>query len=92
MTFSFGFSGDDIDADESELVYVPDNNGSVDNAEPLPELVEAKRHGVGEWVSPLYHSLRRITNHVVTYSSIPNIIQQNPCRERGWKRRHARPA
>lgn len=81
MAFSFGFFGDDIDADESELVDVPENNGSVDNAEPLPELVEAKRHGVGEWVSlPLYHSLRRITNHVVTYSSIPNIIQQSLCR------------
>ncbi|RMJ26313.1 hypothetical protein PHISP_02799 [Aspergillus sp. HF37] len=53
MTFSFGFSGDDIDADESELIDVQEHNSSVDNDEPLPELMEAKRHGIGEWLPTL---------------------------------------
>jgi protein-histidine N-methyltransferase len=52
MAFSFGFSGDDIDIDDSEI-----NNGicpvpsqqNVGNS--LPELVRASKHDMNEWVS-----------------------------------------
>lgn len=55
MAFSFGFSGDDIDADieDSEVEPQPgqgNQTSAPDNAS-LPELVEAKRHDMGEWVS-----------------------------------------
>lgn len=51
--FSFGFSGDDIDVDveESEFNDVQEHTTPVENSDPLPELVEAKRHEIGEWVS-----------------------------------------
>lgn len=48
--FSFGFSGEDIDVDESELNDAQASTAVEQNAEPLPELVEAKRHEMGEWV------------------------------------------
>lgn len=51
MAFSFGFSGDDIDIDESE-----DNSGIPDvvvpqgTANSLPELVKASQHDMNDWV------------------------------------------
>lgn len=51
MAFSFGFSGDDIDVDESEINDVQATTGNVENTRPLPKPVEAKRHEIGEWVS-----------------------------------------
>lgn len=54
-TFSFGFSGDDIDMDESELNDVQEHTAPVQNADDaLPASVEPKRHDMGEWVS-LFH-------------------------------------
>ncbi|BCR90799.1 protein-histidine N-methyltransferase [Aspergillus chevalieri] len=52
MAFSFGFSGDDIDIDDSEVeqpVQVNSISAPVEN--DLPEPVAAKRHEMGEWVS-----------------------------------------
>lgn len=52
MAFSFGFSGDDIDIDDSEI-----NNDFSDApsqqavGNSLPELVKAAKHDVNEWVS-----------------------------------------
>ncbi|KAJ5286852.1 hypothetical protein N7478_002538 [Penicillium angulare] len=54
MAFSFGFSGDDIDIDDSEInndaqdVFVP--NGKTNS---LPELVKASKHNMDEWLSIL---------------------------------------
>lgn len=54
--FSFGFSGDDIEADETDLQSGLDQGSSSsavaqvkDSA--LPELVPAQRHEISEWVS-----------------------------------------
>lgn len=54
--FSFGFSGDDIEADEADLQSGLDQGSSgpavaqgKDSA--LPELVPAQRHEISEWVS-----------------------------------------
>ena len=50
--FSFGFSGDDIDIDESEINDEQEHTTSAAGADdPLPELIEAKKHDIGEWVS-----------------------------------------
>lgn len=52
MAFSFGFSGDDIDIDDSEI-----NNDFSDVpsqqvvGNSLPELVKAVKHDMNEWVS-----------------------------------------
>lgn len=52
MAFSFGFSGDDIDIDDSEI-----NNDFSDApsqqvvGNSLPELVKAVKHDMNEWVS-----------------------------------------
>ena len=52
MAFSFGFAGDDIDIDDSEI-----NNDFSDMpsqqavANSLPELVKANKHDMNEWVS-----------------------------------------
>ncbi|KAJ6013990.1 hypothetical protein N7540_008581 [Penicillium herquei] len=54
MAFSFGFSGDDIDLDDSEInneaqdVFAPTRNGNS-----LPELVKAAKHDMDEWLSIL---------------------------------------
>lgn len=52
MAFSFGFSGDDIDIDDSEINQdfsdMPSQQ-AVGNS--LPELVKASRHDMNEWVS-----------------------------------------
>ncbi|PLB34077.1 protein-histidine N-methyltransferase [Aspergillus candidus] len=56
--FSFGFSGDDIEADETDLQSGLDQGSSSsavaqvkDSA--LPELVPAQRHEISEWISTL---------------------------------------
>lgn len=55
MAFSFGFSGDDIDMDDSEM-----NNGVPDVLPPknttnsLPELVKPSKHDINDWVSETY--------------------------------------
>ena len=52
MAFSFGFSGDDIDIDDSEINNEPSNVLGPDSAtSSLPELVKADKHDVDEWVS-----------------------------------------
>lgn len=60
MAFSFGFSGDDIDIDDSEVnndtqdVFIPTGNSNS-----LPELVKASKHDMDEWVSFQKLSLQR---------------------------------
>ena len=52
MAFSFGFSGDDIDIDDSEInndVCAVPSQQHVGNS--LPELVRASKHDMNEWVS-----------------------------------------
>lgn len=54
--FSFGFSGDDIEADETDLQSGLDQGSSGSAVAPgkdsaLPELVPAQRHEISEWVS-----------------------------------------
>ena len=52
MAFSFGFSGDDIDIDESENnTGVPDILASSATSNSLPDLVKASKHDMNEWVS-----------------------------------------
>lgn len=52
MAFSFGFSGDDIDMDDSEVNDgVPEIVPSRGTTNSLPELVKACRHDIDEWVS-----------------------------------------
>ncbi|KAI9934432.1 hypothetical protein ASPWEDRAFT_117361 [Aspergillus wentii DTO 134E9] len=53
--FSFGFSGDDIDIDDSDINVGEEGNvnSSLNNDDSLPELVEAKRHEMGEWLPAL---------------------------------------
>ncbi|KAE8390708.1 hypothetical protein BDV23DRAFT_193514 [Aspergillus alliaceus] len=53
--FSFGFSGDDIDIDDSELNAVDEGHTSVapENSSTLPELVAARRHELSELLSSL---------------------------------------
>ncbi|KAF9894226.1 hypothetical protein FE257_007728 [Aspergillus nanangensis] len=54
MAFSFGFSGDDIDMDDSELQGEVGTSFSTQNkANTLPELVGAQRHDMKEWISTL---------------------------------------
>lgn len=52
MAFSFGFSGDDIDIDDSEINNdfsgVPCQQAMGNS---LPELVKANKHEMNEWVS-----------------------------------------
>lgn len=51
-TFSFGFSGDDIDIDQSEINDEQEQTISTEDAgNSLPALIEAKKHEIGEWVS-----------------------------------------
>lgn len=58
MAFSFGFSGDDIDIDDTEI----NNDTSVVAPMPgvsnsLPELVRANKHDMNEWVSLISYSV-----------------------------------
>ncbi|PYH72378.1 protein-histidine N-methyltransferase [Aspergillus vadensis CBS 113365] len=54
-TFSFGFAGDDIDIDDTEMNETHETN-NVQNAgagSTLPELIPAKKHDVAEWIPSL---------------------------------------
>ncbi|KAB8207454.1 hypothetical protein BDV34DRAFT_65803 [Aspergillus parasiticus] len=53
--FSFGFAGDDIDIDDSELNTVEEGYTSVtqDSSSTLPELVAAQRHELSDLLSSL---------------------------------------
>ncbi|KAL4927896.1 protein-histidine N-methyltransferase [Aspergillus undulatus] len=52
--FSFGFSGDDIDIDETEINNIDENNVQETNpASNLPELIKAQKHEMSEWLSTL---------------------------------------
>ncbi|KAE8141445.1 hypothetical protein BDV38DRAFT_205789 [Aspergillus pseudotamarii] len=53
--FSFGFAGDDIDMDDSELNTVDEGHTSVvqDSSSTLPELVAAQRHELSDLLSSL---------------------------------------
>ncbi|KAJ5747275.1 uncharacterized protein N7511_008971 [Penicillium nucicola] len=54
MAFSFGFSGDDIDMDDSEIrndICPVSSQQNVGNS--LPELVKASKHDMNEWLSSL---------------------------------------
>lgn len=52
MAFSFGFSGDDIDIDDTELNNeAPVVTSAQGTTNSLPELVKANKHDMNEWVS-----------------------------------------
>ncbi|KAE8372372.1 hypothetical protein BDV26DRAFT_102658 [Aspergillus bertholletiae] len=53
--FSFGFAGDDIDMDDSELNTVDEGHTSVaqDSSSTLPDLVAAQRHELSDLLSSL---------------------------------------
>jgi protein-histidine N-methyltransferase len=58
--FSFGFSGDDIDIDDADVQVVDQQNvgQGASATSTLPELVQAQRHEMNEWVSGCYSSKR----------------------------------
>jgi protein-histidine N-methyltransferase len=59
-TFSFGFAGDDIDVDETEVNDVNEGDVQDSGATPtLPELLKAQRHEMSDWVS-IFDSLGHI--------------------------------
>lgn len=66
MSFSFGFSGDDIENEEAET-----NNGVYYTTPPqgtsndLPELVKASRHDMDQWVSAFQGCSHRIEGYVL---------------------------
>ncbi|PLB44729.1 hypothetical protein P170DRAFT_265659 [Aspergillus steynii IBT 23096] len=75
--FSFGFSGDDIDIDDSELNGIEDGNVSLpqDNKNELPSLVEARKHDMKEWVSTLPS---QISYNRLELNGLPNRAQGKP--------------
>jgi hypothetical protein len=83
-TFSFGFSGDDIDIDDTEINNV---NESVVHgagaASTAPELVKAKKHDVNDWVRNSSFSGHAKYALVETASTIPEqkslITQEYNC-------------
>ncbi|KAL5337811.1 hypothetical protein BJX70DRAFT_223939 [Aspergillus crustosus] len=53
-TFSFGFSGDDIDMDDSEIDDVDETVVNESRTAPtVPELAKAQKHDLSEWLSSL---------------------------------------
>jgi hypothetical protein len=59
MAFSFGFSGDDIDIDDSEISNgVPDVLPPRGTTNSLPELVKPSKHDINEWVSQCTYFLQ----------------------------------
>lgn len=87
MAFSFGFSGDDIDIDESENNSgIPDVIVPQGTANPLPELVKARQHDMDEWVRLAPEEIHKISlssqkricrsnKKTALDSSITNILQ-----------------
>jgi len=53
MAFSFGFSGDDIDIDDSEINGDFSEVPSQQVGNSLPELVKPNKHDTNEWVSSI---------------------------------------
>ncbi|KAL4913149.1 hypothetical protein BDW62DRAFT_169293 [Aspergillus aurantiobrunneus] len=52
--FSFGFSGNDIDIDETDVNDLNESGAQETGAaSTLPELMKAQRHEMGEWLSTL---------------------------------------
>ncbi|KAL2794089.1 hypothetical protein BJX66DRAFT_208265 [Aspergillus keveii] len=53
--FSFGFSGDDIDIDDADVQVVDQQNvgQGASATSTLPELVQAQRHEMNEWLPTL---------------------------------------
>jgi protein-histidine N-methyltransferase len=51
MAFSFGFSGDDIDIDDSEINNDFSDVPAQQVGNSLPELVKPSKHDMNEWVS-----------------------------------------
>ncbi|GLB03490.1 hypothetical protein AtubIFM57258_008074 [Aspergillus tubingensis] len=54
-TFSFGFAGDDIDIDDTEMneTHETNNDQNAGAGSTLPELIPAKKHDVAEWIPTL---------------------------------------
>ncbi|KAL4883650.1 hypothetical protein BJY04DRAFT_216001 [Aspergillus karnatakaensis] len=52
-SFSFGFSGDDIDIDDLEIHDVNEEITQPEASSTVPELVKAQRHELDEWLSTL---------------------------------------
>ncbi|KAL3246937.1 hypothetical protein ABHI18_012572 [Aspergillus niger] len=54
-TFSFGFAGDDIDIDDTEMNEIDETNDdqNAGAGSTLPELIPAKKHDVAEWIPTL---------------------------------------
>lgn len=51
MAFSFGFAGDDIDIDDTDVTDTQDVFVSTGTNNALPELVKPCKHDLDEWVS-----------------------------------------
>lgn len=70
MAFSFGFSGDDIDMEDSEInTGVPDVLPPKNTTNSLPELVKPKKHDINDWVSECgkyFNSIFRVILSVVS--------------------------
>lgn len=72
MAFSFGFSGDDIDIDESEI-----NNNTQDapitqgTNKDLPELIKASKHDMSEWVSEIASGTNQALQYTATLKLKP---------------------
>ncbi|KAK1139105.1 hypothetical protein N8T08_001291 [Aspergillus melleus] len=75
--FSFGFSGDDIDIDDSELNAINEGDVSLPqgNQNGLPPLVEARKHDMKEWVSTLPS---QISYNRLNLNGLPNQPQGEP--------------
>ncbi|BCS03818.1 protein-histidine N-methyltransferase [Aspergillus luchuensis] len=54
-TFSFGFAGDDIDIDDTEMneTHETHSDQNAGAGSTLPELIPAKKHDVAEWIPTL---------------------------------------
>ncbi|KAE8144187.1 hypothetical protein BDV25DRAFT_167454 [Aspergillus avenaceus] len=63
MAFSFGFAGDDIDMDDSDVQDVRVKSSAQESA--LPELVAAQRHQLGEWLPTLPSQVSFNKLHIV---------------------------
>ncbi|KAJ5902392.1 hypothetical protein N7495_002920 [Penicillium taxi] len=71
MAFSFGFSGDDIDIDDVDINEVPEvivQHGT----DSLPELVQASKHDMNEWLSVLPSQI--FFNRLVLNQDAPVVI------------------
>jgi hypothetical protein len=79
MSFSFGFSGDDIEEDPNEVVEQNQQEQGQSNAETGPSPIAARSHGLDELVGTynqhfpiLIKCLARIKmKHTMTISLLP---------------------